>query len=334
VLSTLYYLNQALSASTVAWRVLSAAAEGAGPASDEDLAAGLARFSAPDADEANRVQQLFLYLLNTAQVKGYRRRHGEMYRRVLNDGLHDTHAWERVSDMRDFVYASTRKEVNYEMWLNLTCMRTNVQAAVDHLVACHDVQLPDLKPDRHVFSFADGVYLAAADRFVRYGTPEHAALPTELVAAKHFAGLRFEAVDCLDDKEDDDDVDSYSSIKTPRMQSILDYQDMDEQVCRWMYAMIGRLIYEVGELDGWQVLPFLKGAASSGKSTILTRVCRGLYDPADVGTLSNNIERKFGLSALVDKLIFIGPEIKSDIALEQVTKVFSGGGPRPPPVKA
>jgi len=65
------------------------------------------------------------------------------------------------------------------------------------------------------------------------------------------------------------------------------------------------------------VLPFLKGAASSGKSTILTRVCRGLYEPADVGTLSNNIERKFGLSALAEKLIFIGPEIKSDIALEQ-----------------
>jgi ABC-type cobalamin/Fe3+-siderophores transport system ATPase subunit len=59
------------------------------------------------------------------------------------------------------------------------------------------------------------------------------------------------------------------------------------------------------------------GSSGSGKSTILTRVCRGLYEPADVGTLSNNIERKFGLSALAEKLIFIGPEIKSDIALEQ-----------------
>jgi len=70
VLSTLYYLNQALSASTVAWRVLSSSDEaaGGGMASDDDLAAGLARFSAPDAEEANRVQQLLLYLLNTAQA--------------------------------------------------------------------------------------------------------------------------------------------------------------------------------------------------------------------------------------------------------------------------
>jgi len=252
--------------------------------------------------------------------------------------------------------------VNFDMWLNLTCMRTNVQAAVDHLVSCHDVQLPDLKRDRHVFSFADGIYLAPTDRFVRYGTPEHAALPTELVAAKHFEGLCFgrEEDDVVIELEDPEDrEDWYEAIKTPYMQSILDYQvtfsllgrdplweaplsearrknksltkiswrcffallaqEMGADVSRWMYVLIGRLIYEVGELDGWQVLPFLKGAASSGKSTILTRVCRGLYEAADVGTLSNNIERKFGLSALADKLIFIGPEIKSDIALEQVT---------------
>ena len=33
--------------------------------------------------------------------------------------------------------------------------------------------------------------------------------------------------------------------------------------------------------------------------------------------LSNNIERGFGLSGLVDKFMFIGPEIKADLKLEQ-----------------
>jgi hypothetical protein len=52
--------------------------------------------------------------------------------------------------------------------------------------------------------------------------------------------------------------------------------------------------------------------------------------------MSNNIERKFGLSALADKLLFIGPEIKADIALEQVTFSFGdlfvwGWGPLPGP---
>lgn len=312
-LSALYYVNQAICASTVAFRTVSAASAGnyeSAADSGEALAAGIARFSTPDPEDTNRVQQLLLYLLNTAQVRSYRRRHGEMYQRLRARGKHadcDTHAWERVCDMRDFVYEATRKEVNYDMWLNLTCMRTNVSAAIDHLLSCHDVQLPDLERDRRVFSFSNGIYLAAEDRFVAYGSADHAALPSELVAAKFF-DLPFLAGDVED---------WYADIATPHLQSILDYQDMSEAVSRWMYAMIGRLIYEVGELDGWQVVPFLKGAASSGKSTILTRVCRGLYEAADVGTLSNNIERKFGLSALADKLIFIGPEIKSDIALEQ-----------------
>ena len=174
---------------------------------------------------------------------------------------HDTHAWERSCDMRDFVYEVTRKEVNYDMWLNLTCMRTNVAAAVEHLLSCHDVQLPDLVRDRHVFAFQDGIYLAADDRFVAYGTPDHAALPSDLVAAKFFDLPFGGAGGCSDGDADADGDDWYTAIKTPHMQSILDYQDMTAEVCWWMYALIGRLIYEVGELDGWQVSFSLLGGA-------------------------------------------------------------------------
>lgn len=320
-LETLHYVGQALGAATMAWQITATNRGGddengaVAAVDDSDLVAGIARFSAPDPEEANRVQQLLLYLLNTAQVRGYRRRHGEMYRRVNAPGpyaCYDTHAWERVCDMQEFVYEACRKEINYDMWLNLTCFRSNVSSAIDHLESCRDVQLPELHRDRHVFAFSDGIYLAAQDRFCAYGSPEHAALASDLVAAKYFPIPSHQGIDigC-------DDEGWYKDILTPHLQSILDYQGMGEDVSRWMYAMIGRLIYEVNELDGWQVLPFLKGAASSGKSTILTRVCRGLYEATDVGTLSNNIERKFGLSALHDKLLFIGPEIKSDIALEQ-----------------
>jgi hypothetical protein len=56
---------------------------------------------------------------------------------------------------------------------------------------------------------------------------------------------------------------------------------------------------------------------NSGKSTIVLRVCKALYEAIDVGVLSNNVERKFGISAFYDKLIFVAPEIKSDLAIEQ-----------------
>lgn len=254
VVGSMYYLNQALRASTIAWRMISAGPSAITTPTDAELVAGIARFAKTDPEEANRMQQLLLYLLNMAQVRGYRRRHGEMYRRIsAPKAVHDTHAWERVCDMQEFVYETTRKELNYDMWLNLTCARVNVNGAVDHLKSCRDVQLPDLHKDRHVFSFNNGIYLAMEDRFCEYGSPEHAELPNDLVAAKYFP-LEFERAKYVVE----DGQDWYDVIKTPRLQSILDYQDMTPEVARWMYVMIGRILYEVNELDGWQVATFKK----------------------------------------------------------------------------
>jgi len=81
--------------------------------------------------------------------------------------------------------------------------------------------------------------------------------------------------------------------------------------------MGGRLCFDVGELDTWQVIPFFKGIARSGKSTLITKVFKKFYENEDVKTLSNNIEKKFGLSSIYDSFMFIAPEVKGDLALEQ-----------------
>lgn len=327
-MQSLYYINQAVNTAGVAASLLrSGGADAGGSAedaagtggtssgvgirevSDDALVAGVARFVPVDPEETNRMQQLLLYLLNCAQARGYRRGGVDCYRRVLTPSGHDSRAWERASSIREFVFEVTRKESNYDMWLNLTSGHTNLGCAVDHLANCCDVQFPDLCKDRHVFSFRNGLYMADRDEFVGHDSPAAAMLPSALVAARYF--------DAEFDPHTDLQPDDWAQVPTPNLQSIMDFQGMSAEVCRWLYVMIGRLIYEVGERDGWQVLPYLKGAASSGKSTILVRVCRGLYDATDVGVLSNNIERKFGLSALYDKLLFIGPEIKSDTSLEQ-----------------
>jgi hypothetical protein len=314
ILSSLYYLQQAMVAAGLSSRSLAALASGsdAPDVSDDELVAGVSRFvRMDDNEEMNRVQQLLLYMLNCAQARGYQRLHGRCYRRRFTRDRHDTHSWVDDMSIKDFVYSVTRKEANFDMWLNLTCMRGNASTVCEHLNNCHDVQFPVLKKDRHVFSFRNGVYLAGKDEFLAYGSAGHAALPAGLAAARYFD------TDVPTELADADRTLDWYSIPTPNLQKILDFQRMDEETCRWMYVMLGRLLYSVGELDNWQVIPYIKGMASSGKSTILTRVARMFYDAEDVGTLSNNIERKFGLSALHDKFLFIGPEIKSDIQMEQ-----------------
>jgi hypothetical protein len=127
----------------------------------------------------------------------------------------------------------------------------------------------------------------------------------------------------------------FRDIPTPALSGILAHQKLSTEpatpskyinsnlgdaakfsVTDWIYVFMGRMIYEIGEHDTWQAIMFLKGKAGTGKST-LGKVLSFLYNPLDVGVLSNNIEAKFGLSGLVDKLIYICFEVKRDFKLDQ-----------------
>ena len=78
-----------------------------------------------------------------------------------------------------------------------------------------------------------------------------------------------------------------------------------------------QIVFEVGDLDGWQIIPFYGGIARSGKSQALTSVFKQFYEAEDVRTLSNNVERKFGLASIYDGFMFISPECRETMALEQ-----------------
>ena len=97
---------------------------------------------------------------------------------------------------------------------------------------------------------------------------------------------------------------------------LVHHQKFDEEESRWIYAFLGRVLYEVNEIDGWQVITFFKGKAGTGKSTILQCIEK-LFPTELVGIMSNNMEKKFGLSALVDSLIFLAYEVKNDFSLDQ-----------------
>lgn len=84
----------------------------------------------------------------------------------------------------------------------------------------------------------------------------------------------------------------------------------------WTYAFVGRMLYELNVFDQWSVVPFLKGKAGTGKST-LAKLVSWFYASHNVGILSNNSEAKFGLSAIYECLIWLCMEVKSDMQLSQ-----------------
>ena len=284
----------------------------------EDMESSLFRCKTMDdseESEASPFQRLLLYLLNRAYIMKLRRYKGQCCKQIETTDGHLTKAWRPVMEIKEFVYFYTQKEDKFDMWKNLTSKGSIVRDTITHLSNCRDMQFTEVEKNRHVWSFRNGIFVGKewledgqyGCRFYKYDTPEYDTLDPTIVSCKFF----------------DQDFDDYTGVKnwydipTPHMQTVMTYQKFPEDVCKWLYVFIGRLCYDVGDLDGWQVIPFLKGIARSGKSTLITKVCKKFYDNEDVRTLSNNIEKKFGLWSIHDGFMFISPEVKGDLALEQ-----------------
>ncbi len=295
-----------------------------------------------DTSDNTPYQSSILYLLECAYNKNFRRYGGKIYSQVMTTAQagevsYKTHAWRETMEISSFIYTHMDKESHFEQWQHFTSQRDMVRTLTTYLLDCTDPEFPELKPNRHVFSFTNGLYHAKEMRFYRYGDPDN-PIPTDLVAAKFF-DHRFP-------EEYADGRTLFRDIATPNLDKVLDHQrfssepyDPDDprghnipadetpeqkfyrtrfllSVKDWILVFMGRMIYDINDEDQWQTIMFLKGVAGSGKST-LGKVISNLYDPADVGVLSNNIEKKFGLGSIVDKLIYLCYEVKNDFGVDQ-----------------
>ena len=203
-------------------------------------------------DNMNELQQLLLYLLDNAFEKQLRKQDGYVFEPILVQG-HNTHAFRCLCEIKDWVYSVTQKELQFQQWTNLTHGNNTIKSVVEYLSGCKDYQFPNLIKDRTVFAFRNGVYLANEDRFYEYGSAE--PLAESIVACKFF-DANFELYEEIRD---------WRLIPTYAFQSILDHQEIPEEACQWMYVFIGRMMYDLNTFDGWQVIPFIKGHAGTGK---------------------------------------------------------------------
>lgn len=285
---------------------------------------GLFRFTPIDYSSNSPWQNVLLYTLDCLSQRGYRKYFDYCYEPVFNDKKEYAYAWKPYKTIKEFIAEICKKEVNYNQWHNLTSGKDgNIKSLSKFLEWCDDPQFQPLKKDRHLFSFNSCLYQACVktidpktnkvyytDKIYHFN--DNISLTDNVVACKHFN------VD-LDETE----YENWYDMPTPCMQKILDYQFKDEpdyvKICETIYALLGRNIYEIGELEDWQVFLFFKGAAGTGKSTIITKILKRFYEADDVGVLSNDGEKQFGLSGFYTKLLYIAPEISYNFSLKQTT---------------
>ena len=275
--------------------------------------------SAMDDEEIESIspyQKCLLYTLEETYKCGYRRYKGHCCEEIKTIEGYITRAWNPIFPIDQFVYSIAQKDSSFTNWKNFTSKGSIFREVIDHVSKCKDQQFPEISKRRHVWSFKNGLFVGKEwipdrgvydCRFYPYESSDFACLDPTIVSCKYF------------DQQFDDfsHLERWQDIPTPNFDKVLKYQKLEQEVCNWAYVMGGRLCYDVGELDSWQIIPFFKGIARSGKSTLITKVFKKFYESEDVGVLANNIEKKFGLSAIKDNFMFIAPEIKADLGLEQ-----------------
>lgn len=269
-----------------------------------------------DVESATPFQKCLIFVLDELYKAGYRRYKGFCCEEIKTIDGYRTRAWRQKMPIEDFVYSLAQKDDDFNNWKNFTSKGSIFREVIDNITKCMDPQFPTIIKRRHVWSFKNGVFVGKEwdpelgtykCSFYSYESKEFGCLDPTIIACKYF------------DQQFDDfsHIENWQDIPTPHFDTVLRYQKFPEEVCNWAYVMGGRLCFDIGELDTWQIIPFFKGIAKSGKSTLITKVFKKFYEGEDVGTLSNNIEKKFGLSAIKDGFMFIAPEVKGDLALEQ-----------------
>jgi hypothetical protein len=267
-------------------------------------------------DECSPYQKSILYTLDELYKNMYRRYKDQCCEEIKTEMGHGTRAWTPKFTIKSFIRNIAPKDDQMNNWKNFTSRGNVYRDVTDYISNCVDPQFPEIEKRRHVWSFKNGIFVGKEwipeteryeCRFYPYESKDFQNLDPTIISCKYF------------DQEFDDfsNVERWQDIPTPTFDKVLQYQGFEEEVCNWAYVMGGRLCYDVGDMDGWQVIPFFKGIAGSGKSTLINHVFKKFYENDDVGILSNNTERKFGLSSIMGNFMFVSPEIKSDLALEQ-----------------
>ena len=249
-------------------------------------------------------EQLYLYIMRRCSEARYRKMKGDLYteRKIQGpDGKeYGTYSWQRVCTIKEFIISQCNPRTNWEMW---RCMMdgNTFEKTAKYINEFDDPQLPILRRDRTVSAWRNGLWFADYAAFYPYTRKR---IPH--VCAAVYIDQEFDNTDYGDD---------YMNIPCVIKKILRDQGYNKEEQSFILGVGLGRLLFEPGKYDKWEIIPFLWGLAQTGKSCIIEAIA-GLFSEEDIASVGNNFEKTFGLAPLIGKFIWIGNDVKYNFGMD------------------
>lgn len=256
-------------------------------------------------------------MYNVAYTRGYKKYKDLVYKKKYYNDLF-TYSYVKDKEIKDFVAQECSRDHNHLNWTRLVGIKGGIEEISKLLMETQTYHFSDIQASRYMISFRNGVYFLKTTedketyipQFINYSQTEQ----IEKLRENEFSFKYFDL-----DYPEEIMNEKWEDIQTPNFDKIINYQFGDlkdfREIKRTLFILCGRLFYDVGLLDNWQVMVFLKGLGGTGKGTILD-LFKYVFGQ-EAGSMSNNIEENFGLQSLYDKKIILGMEIGLNFKLNQ-----------------
>jgi hypothetical protein len=256
-------------------------------------------------------QKLLQFVLQRAGDARLRRSGSDLFRPFyLEDGT-NTQFYTHYMDTRQYTMEAVTPMCRYaEQYNALTLNPSTVSFVTSFLADMPDQRVPKLVVNRSLFSFRNGIFDVRTGILHAYRD----AAFTDVTSRFFDVNMDVEHLTC-----------DPMRIETPSFDKILRDQDYDDKTRYWVHTMCGRLFHDVGSLDDWQICPFIRGVAGSGKSTIL-KLMKMMYEDHNVGTLMSDGQPTFSDEHLYDKFVVVAMDLDKEVQISgtRMNSMISG----------
>jgi phage/plasmid-associated DNA primase len=258
-------------------------------------------------------QKVLEFVFQRAGDARLRRSGSDLFRPIyLEDGT-NTQFYTHYMDTRQYTMEAVTPMHRYaEQYNALTLNPSSVAFVTNFLADLPDPRVPKLVVNRSLFSFKNGIYDVRSGKLHSYRDASF----TDVTARFFDTDVNMSHLEC-----------DPMSIETPCFDKILKDQEFDDHTRYWLYTMCGRLFHDVGSMDDWQICPFIRGVAGSGKSTIL-KIMKMMYEDHNVGALMSDGQPTFSDEHLYDKFMVVAMDLDKEVQISgtRINSMISGEG--------